>query len=213
MRHPAHGGRTHRPAQDRRQRLAHLARGQAEHEAGQDHTIDVRGAPRIGLDDAHRVEAPGARHMELDMAQLGQEPAAVRAVPAVGLAQPGHLLQVSRCRSTRSAHLALDDPGQGLAPGLAIVLAPLMALQLHRLDNSESLGQALDRHSLWHGGTPFSRVVANPWSTPFLIPDTKSDTSPAARYRLSATPLCSILRGRTMRSDPFQWTNEGRTGR
>ena len=39
---------------------------------GEDHAVDVRGAARVGTHDRDRAETPGARHRQLDVAQLGQ---------------------------------------------------------------------------------------------------------------------------------------------
>ena len=101
----------YRAPQDRQQRLAHLAGGQTEHEAGQDHAVERRGAARIGAHHRDRRKPPSARHRQLDLAQLAQQMAPVGAVAPVGLVEHRHALQML---VNRASHLVLHDAGKRL---------------------------------------------------------------------------------------------------
>ena len=123
-----------RLTEDRQQRPGHLARRQAEHEAGEDHPVDVGHAAGVGLDHPERAERAGARHGELDPAELGQQPASVAAVAPVGLAAFGDPLEMP---IDGRGHAPLEQLGQGLAGSTAVVLAPFDVLSLHGLHHSE----------------------------------------------------------------------------
>ncbi len=149
--HPAHGAGTDRLAQHRQQRLGHLAGRQTQQKAGQDHAIDMLGPPGIGLHHGDRIEPPGARHLQLDPAELGQQVAHITAIAPISRPGGGDLRQVP---IDPQGHLPLQDLGQRQPAGRAIILAPIVALQLHCLDHLERPRQALDRRRLWHRGTP-----------------------------------------------------------
>ena len=173
--HPAHGARTDRLAQHRQQRLAHLAGRQPQQEAGQDHAIEMLGPPGIGLHHGDRIEPPGARHLELDAAQLGHQLADITAVAPIRRASGRHLRQVS---IHPQGHLPLQNLGQRRSAGSAIIFAPIVILQTHRLDHREGLWQALDRRRLWHGGTPFKG-----WLLILGVPLSSSLTQNLIHYR------------------------------
>ena len=128
--HGAHRPRADRPAEHWQQRHGHLAGREAEQEAGEDHAVDVLGAPRVGADHLERAEGARARHVELDHAELGQQPAGVTAVAPVGLAGLGHARQVA---IDRLGHPTFEQLGERLAGGGPIVLAPFHAFRLHGL--------------------------------------------------------------------------------
>jgi hypothetical protein len=67
-------------------------RVEAEQKAGEDHSVYVLGAPGVGADDLERAEGAGARHLQLDHAELGEQPSRVSAVAPVGRAELGHAL-------------------------------------------------------------------------------------------------------------------------
>jgi hypothetical protein len=92
--HLAHGGRTARPAEDREQRCCHFAGGQPQDETRQDHAVDVVGAPGVGAHHLERAEGPGAWHGEFEVAELGQQVAAIAAIASVSFAELGHALEV-----------------------------------------------------------------------------------------------------------------------
>jgi hypothetical protein len=94
----------------------------------------VAGAPGIGAQHGQRAVAPGARHLELDVAQLGQQVAAIGAVAPVRLLARGHLIQVV---VDRRRHAAGQDALQGIAGRPAVVLAPLDPFGLHGLHHPE----------------------------------------------------------------------------
>jgi hypothetical protein len=98
--------------------------------AGQDHTIDIFGAPGVGPHHRERAEGPGAWHRQLDGAELGQQPAAIAAVAAIGLAKLGHALEVL---VDQLVHPAFKQLGERLPGSAAIVLAPFEAFHLHSL--------------------------------------------------------------------------------
>jgi hypothetical protein len=130
----AHGGRADRPAEDWQQRDRHLAGRQPEHEARQDHAVDVLRPPGVGLHHLERAEGPGARHRQLDGAELGQQPAAITAVAAVGLAKRRNALEVLVDQLVRAA---FEQLGARVAGTGAIVLAPFHALGPHGLQHGK----------------------------------------------------------------------------
>jgi hypothetical protein len=68
--------------------------------------------------------------VELDHAELSQQPARVSAVAPVGLADLGRALKVA---IAGLGHPAFEQLGERLASGAAIILAPLDILGLHGL--------------------------------------------------------------------------------
>ena len=132
--HLAHRRSAHRPAEQRQQRLADLAGRQPQHEAGEDHPVDLRRAPRIGVNDFGRAVAPRARHVELDVAELGEQMPSIGAVAAVGGIIGVESLEMA---IDRRRHPAFDDLLQSLPGEGAVALAPLQAVGLHRLHELE----------------------------------------------------------------------------
>jgi hypothetical protein len=161
--HGTHGRRADRPAQDRQQSDCHLAGREAEQEAGEDHAVDVLGAPRIGPHHLERAERPGARHVQLDHAELGEQPAAIAAGAAVGLAEFRHALEVL---VDQLVHAAFEQLGERIAGALAIVLAPFEAFSLHGLHHAKRCWSTLDRRGLRHRGCSILRTSPTPRSTP-----------------------------------------------
>jgi hypothetical protein len=80
------------------------------------------------------AEPAGARHRQLDLAQLGQQMPPVAAVAPVGRAAPSHLLEMP---VDRPRHLILHDLAQRPSRRRAVVLAPLQTLDAHRLHHLE----------------------------------------------------------------------------
>jgi hypothetical protein len=78
-----------------------------------------------------RVRGTGA----LDVAELGEQPAPVAAVTAVGLAKLRHALELL---VDQRIHAALEQLGQRLTRRLTIVLTPLDILGLHGLQHLKS---------------------------------------------------------------------------
>jgi hypothetical protein len=70
--------------------------------------------------------------VQLDVAKLGQQPARVAAVAAVGLAELGHALEVL---VDQLVHPAFEQLRKRLAGRLAVVLAPFDILGLHGLQH------------------------------------------------------------------------------
>ena len=132
--HLADRARADRLPEDRQQRLGDLARRQAEHEAGQDHPLDVTHPAGVSPDHPEGAEPARARHRQLDRAELGQQPAPVAAVAPVGLAAFGDPLEMP---VDGRGHATLEQPGQGLAGSAAVVLAPFDVLSLHGLHHAE----------------------------------------------------------------------------
>jgi hypothetical protein len=114
----------------RQQRARHLAGREAEQKTGEDHAVDILGAPGIGPHHRERAEGPGARHGQLDIAEFGEQVAAIAAVASVGRAELGHALEVL---IDQLAHPAFEQLGERMAGPGPIILAPFRALGLHGL--------------------------------------------------------------------------------
>jgi hypothetical protein len=95
----------------------------------QDHAIDVFGAPYIGPHYLERAEGPGARHRQLDVAELRQQPAEIAAV-ALRLADLRHALEVF---VDQLVHAAFEQLGERVAGTGPIILVPFDAFRLHSL--------------------------------------------------------------------------------
>ena len=125
-----------RTSEQSQQDLADLARREPQHEAGQDGAVDLRRAPCIALQNTGRAEVLGARHVELDVAELAQQAAPVGAVAPVAH-RAG--VQVVEPAVHRLGHPALNDLGQRLAAERAITLAPVQSACLHLLHHLKRL--------------------------------------------------------------------------
>ena len=101
-----------------------------EDETGHDHAVELLGTPRVGTQHTNRREAAGARHQQLDLAQLGQQMPSVRAVAPVGHVKRRHPIQVL---VDGLVHLAGKNDGNRPAAETAVALAPLQSLRLHAL--------------------------------------------------------------------------------
>lgn len=88
------------PAQHGQERGSHLAGTEPEHKAGQDHAIDMAGAPGISAHHRERAVALGARNLKLDVPQPSQEIAGYN--PLRRSASPRAAIS-SRWRSTAAA--------------------------------------------------------------------------------------------------------------
>jgi hypothetical protein len=130
----AHRGGADRPAQDGQQGARDLAGREAEQEAGEDQAIDVLGAPGVGPHHLERAERARARHVQLDGAELGQQPARVAAVAPVGLAELGHALELG---VDQLVHAAFEQRGERIAGGGPVILAQFDVLGLHGLHHRE----------------------------------------------------------------------------
>jgi len=128
------GRRADRPAEDRQQRDRHLAGREPEQEAGEDHAIDVPGAPGVGADDLERAEGAGARHVQLDHPELGEQPARVSAVAAIGMAELRHALEMA---IDQLAPAAFQQLGKRLPRRSTIIPAPFHAFGLDGLQHRE----------------------------------------------------------------------------
>ena len=126
----AHRCGAHRSPEQGEQRLAHFARRQAEHEAGEDDPVDLHRAPRIGTNHFDRAVAAGAGNAELDVAELGQKMPPIITIAAIGSVVGPELVEMA---VDRSRHLVFDDLCQGLPAERPITLAPIQAVRLHRL--------------------------------------------------------------------------------
>jgi hypothetical protein len=126
--------RADRSPEDRQQRLGHLARRQAEDEAGEDHAVDVAHPAAVGLDHPERAEGPRARHRELERAELGQQPAPIAAVAPVGLAAFGHGCEVP---VDRYGHAGGEHLNHRRTSGCTVVFTPFHAFGLHGLHHSK----------------------------------------------------------------------------
>ena len=129
--HGAHRGRADRPAEDRQQRDRHLAGREAEHEAGEDHAVDVLGAPGIGAHHPERAEGPRARHRQLDdrRARSAASGDSSRCADRPGRARPC-------ARGARSISWPIRPSSSSASAWRAagaVVLAPFDALGLHGL--------------------------------------------------------------------------------
>jgi hypothetical protein len=107
------------------------------HEAGQDHAVDVLGAPGVGPHHLERAEGPGAGDVELDHAELGQQVAAIAAVAPVRFAELGHALEVL---VDQLVHPAAQQLGDRVAGALPIVLGPFDTFGLHGLHHPKRSG-------------------------------------------------------------------------
>jgi hypothetical protein len=94
----------------------------------------MAGAPGIGAHHRERVVAPGARHCELDVAQIGQQVTRVRPVAPVGRVASPHRSQMA---VDRGIHASRQDRLEGITRRPAVVLAPVDPLRLHSLHHSE----------------------------------------------------------------------------
>ena len=74
--------------------------------------------------------APRARHVDLNVAKLGQQMAAVTAVTAIGGVIGRKLIEMA---IDRPGHLLLDDRGDGLPAERTETLASIQAVGLHCL--------------------------------------------------------------------------------
>ncbi len=135
--HRADRGRAHRTAEQSEQHFTDLAGREAQDEAGQDRAVDLGAAPGISLQHLGRAEASGARHRDLDIAQLGQQMATIMAVAPVRLIVK---LETVEPVVDRFVHAALDDRSQRLPAERTITFAPLQTISLHRLHHRECLG-------------------------------------------------------------------------
>jgi hypothetical protein len=72
--------------------------------------------------------------VQLDQAELGEQPARVAAVAPVGGADLGHALEVA---IDGRGHPALQQLGERVAGRLAVILAPFHALGPHGLHHRE----------------------------------------------------------------------------
>ena len=133
---PAHGGGRDRPSEQGEQDLADLAGRQPEHEAGQDRAVDLRGAPCIALQDLARAIVSGARHAELDVAELAQQ---VTGIAAVAPVAQGAAIEGVEPAVHRLGHPALDDLDQRLAAERPVALAPVQSVCLHLLHHLKGL--------------------------------------------------------------------------
>ena len=133
----AHGAGADPPAEDRRQRDGHLAGAEAEHEAGQDHAVDMGRPPGVGAHHLKRAIGPRARDPELDLAELGHQPAAVAAVAPVGRRARRHLVEVT---VDAVGHLALQNILQGRGAAMPVIIAPFDPVALHGLHHPERTG-------------------------------------------------------------------------
>jgi hypothetical protein len=70
--------------------------------------------------------------VQLDHAELGEQPARVSAVAPVGRAELGHALEMA---IDGLGHPTLEQLGERLAGGAAILLAPFHAFSLHGLQH------------------------------------------------------------------------------
>ncbi len=136
--HPAHRRRADRPAEQTQQHLAELAGRKPEHEARQDHPVDLRRTPGVGANHFCRAVAARARHKKLDVAELSQKRAPVIAVAPIGGVPGLPGLEAFQTAIDRRRHLALDDLGQGLPAKRTIALAPLQPIRSHGLHHLES---------------------------------------------------------------------------
>jgi hypothetical protein len=121
---------TDRAPEQGKQRLAHLACRQAEHEAGEDNPVDLPRAPRIGANNLGRAVAAGPQNVELDIAELGQKMPPIIAIAAIGSVVSLELVEIA---VDRRRHLVFDDLLQGSPAEGTITLAPIQAARLHRL--------------------------------------------------------------------------------
>ena len=90
------------------------------------------GAPGVGAHHLERAEGPGAWHGEFEVAELGQQVAAIAAIASVSFAELGHALEVliDQLAPPTFQRLGARLPGTG-----AIILAPVHALRLHGLQH------------------------------------------------------------------------------
>ena len=126
-----------RAAQQGQQNLAHLAGAEPEHEAGEDGTVDLGCASCIALQHLGRAKAPGARHVQLDVAELAQQMAGIGAVAPVA---HGAVVEAVEPAIDRFGHPALNDLGECLTPERAVALAPLKPVCLHLLHQGKGHG-------------------------------------------------------------------------
>ena len=89
-------------------------------------------ASSVSADHFERAERPCARYGQLDLAELGQQPAAVAAVAPVDLAAFGDALEMP---IDGRGHAALEQLGQRLARRQAVVVAPRQIFRLHGLQH------------------------------------------------------------------------------
>ena len=75
-----------RLSEDGKQCLCHLAGGDPEHKAGENHPVYVRRSSGIGPDNTHRAESSGSGDMEFDISEFGYQVAGERAISAICLA-------------------------------------------------------------------------------------------------------------------------------
>jgi hypothetical protein len=88
------------------------------------------GTAGVGPHHLERAEGAGARHRQLDLAELGQQVAVIAAVATIGLAKLGHALELL---VDQLVHPAFEQLGERLLGSAAIVLAPFEVFGLHGL--------------------------------------------------------------------------------
>ena len=126
----AHCAGAHRTPKQGKQRLAHLARRQPEHEAGEDDPVDLPCASRIGANYLGRAVAAGPGNVELDVAEFGQKTPLIVAIAAIGSVVGLELIEIA---IYSRGHLTFDNLLQRLPAKGAITIAPIQAVRLHCL--------------------------------------------------------------------------------
>ena len=128
--HLAHRAGADPSAEHRGERRRNLAGRQPEHEAGQDHAVDVAGSTGVGAHDSQGAETPCARYRKFDVAKLGHEMTAVRAVAPVALVQRCHL---GKMAIDPGRHAFLRNVLERRARRASVILAPFDPFGLHDL--------------------------------------------------------------------------------
>ena len=128
--HLAHRAGADPSAEHRGERRRNLAGRQPEHEAGQDHAVDVAGSTGVGAHDSQGAETPCARYRKFDVAKLGHEMTAVRAVAPVALVQRCHL---GKMAIDPGRHAFLKNVLERRARRASVILAPFDPFGLHDL--------------------------------------------------------------------------------
>ena len=157
LRHLAHRRGADPLPQDRKQRLAHFAGRQPEHEAGEDHAVDLGFPPGVGAQHRAGAEGPRARHAELDGAERRQKTPSVAAVAAIRLAKLGQLIEMAL---DRHRHPFLEDRNQRGPRQRPVIVAKAKTVALHLLHDLKRMPYTRDRYSAWHWGCSFMRISA-----------------------------------------------------
>src|SRR5210317_2090451 len=163
--HSADRGSAYPLTQHRQQCFGHLAGGNSQDKTGQNHPIDVLSSSCIGPNHFEPTVVTSTRHLKLNVSQLGEQMATVRAIAPICRCTAVELFKIV---VNVASHLAFKNHLQSRSAVRAIVRAPFESVNIHLLDNFKGLRYIGNcRICLRHWGTSFIGVSAKfPYEVP-----------------------------------------------